>query len=108
MSNKTAIVVDRWVAERVWEFCEHDDVGMVFDGVGGVLVRDDGDSDAPQVPMHVSTLTLKVASQEGNHHLVHVLKRELRTLRPHVEGVEPLGGHPEVLAEPANVRIRVC
>ena len=77
MSNKTAIAVDRWVAKRVREFREHDDVGMVFDGVDGVLVRDDGDSDAPQVPMHVSTLTLKVASQEGTHHLVHVLRREL-------------------------------
>jgi len=34
MSNKTAIAVDRWVAERVREFREHDGVGMVFDGHG--------------------------------------------------------------------------
>ena len=40
--------------------------------------------------MHVSTLTLKVASEQGNHGLVHVLKRELGQLRAHVQDVQPL------------------
>ena len=66
MSNKTAIVVDRWVAERVWELCEHDDVGMVFDGVDGVLARDDGDSDSTtdrDVPATVRTRNAQLQRQ---------------------------------------------
>ena len=62
---------------------------MRFDGVDGVLAGDD--RNAAEVPVKGSTLTLKIASEQGNHDLVHVLERELAYMR-NVERGDVLSG----------------